>query len=60
MNENYVDNETSGYGEETMREANKTYRCFCSNRLCRYYGKPIASINCCNMNLWMHHYPIKP
>jgi hypothetical protein len=55
------ENGTPGRGEETMKDANKTYRCFCSNRFCRYYGQPIASTTCCNnMNVWMNHYPIKP
>ena len=44
-------------GEGTMKDVNKTYRCFCSNRFCRYYGQPINSTTCrCNMRAWMDHY----
>jgi hypothetical protein len=40
-----------------MAHTTKVYRCFCSNRFCRYYGQPLSIGNCCTaMKELMNYY----
>lgn len=51
------DTGTQCYGEGSMKNANKTYSCFCSNRFCCYYGQPMNLNNSrCTINGWVSHY----